>query len=114
MTKVPNKKISIIIPARNEEKYIENVLINILNNDYPTELMEVLIIDGMSDDSTLSIIEKYSREHKFIKSIQNVNKTVPYALNIGIKKAQGDYIIRIDAHSSYPKNYFSKTHSLGY
>ncbi len=96
------------MPVRNEEKYIDNVIQNILQNDYPRENMEVLIIDGLSDDKTVEIVEKYARQYGFIRLLSNQHKTVPYALNIGIKAATGDYIIRMDAHSSYPSDYFSK------
>lgn len=103
---MPN--ISIIIPIRNEEKYIKNCLDSIIDNDYPKDKMEVLLVDGMSEDRTKEIIKVYQKKYHFIKLFSNPNKIVPYAMNIGIKNAKGEYIIRLDAHSQYPKNYFSK------
>ena len=52
-------KISVIIPCRNEEKFIGKCLDSILNQDYPKEKMEVLVVDGMSEDRTREIIEKF-------------------------------------------------------
>jgi len=100
-------KISIIIPCRNEEKYIEDCLESILNNDYPKDSLEVFVIDGESTDSTIERVGKYITEFNFIKLLKNKKHTVPFALNIGIKEAAGDFIIRLDAHSKIPNNYFS-------
>jgi len=102
-----NKKIdvTIIIPCRNEEKYIEGTIKSIIN--FKTNYnYEVLFIDGMSTDKTREIIKSYANEK--VKLILNKNKTVPYALNIGIKKAKGDVIMRLDAHASYPHDYVQK------
>ena len=102
------KYISIIIPILNEKNYIENCLISVLKSDYSKEKMEILLIDGGSDDGTLEIIQKFQEEFSFIKLLRNPKKIVPISMNIGIKEAKGDYIIRLDAHADYPVNYFSK------
>lgn len=99
--------ISIICPTYNEEKYINECILSILESDFPHQDMEVLFIDGMSSDSTREIILKYTAKHSFIKLIDNHEKFVPFALNKGIIAAKGDIIIRIDAHAKYEKNYFS-------
>ena len=101
-------KISVIIPIYNEEKYIKSCLESIVNSDYDKSDMEVLLIDGESQDKTLEIIQEYQKEYSFFKVLKNSKKIVPVAMNIGIKEARGEYIIRLDAHSSYPENYFSK------
>ena len=100
--------VSIIIPCRNEEKYISKCLDSLLDNNYPKGLIEIFVIDGMSEDNTRKIIKRYIEKHPFIKLINNSKKIVPTALNIGIKKARGDIIIRIDVHSTYPSNYIEK------
>ena len=102
------KLISIIIPIRNEEKYINECIDSILNFDYPKEFLEVIFIDGMSEDKTISIIESYSKKYSYINVLKNEKKTVPVAMNLGIKKAKGEYICRLDAHANYPKDYLSK------
>jgi len=100
-------KITVIIPSKDEEKYISDCLNSVLNNDYPKELLEVLVIDGASTDSTKKIVTEYIARYNFIELLINVKQTVPYALNMGIKASSGDYIIRLDAHSKIPNNYFS-------
>jgi len=100
--------ISIIIPIYNEEKYIAACLDSVLSCDYTHEAMEILLIDGMSTDRTREIVREYQNRYSHITLIDNPKKIVPVAMNLGIKEAKGEYIIRLDAHASYPKDYFSK------
>jgi glycosyltransferase involved in cell wall biosynthesis len=80
----------------------------VVKNDYPKNKIEVFVVDGQSTDNTRSIVKDYTRKYKFIHLLENINRTVPYAMNIGIKKSSGDFIIRLDAHGEYPSNYFSE------
>lgn len=102
-----NKLISIIVPVRNEKDFISNLINSILEQDYSKELLEVFLIDGLSTDGTSELIQNYTQKYKFIKLLTNQHKTVPFALNLGIKQAKGDIIIRLDAHAEYPANYIS-------
>jgi len=102
------KLVSIIIPYRNEEKFIGKCLDSIINQDYPKENLEVLVVDGMSEDRTREIIQRYSQQYPFIKLLENPQKFTPFGLNIGIKKSRGEVIIRMDAHAGYEKDYVSK------
>jgi glycosyltransferase involved in cell wall biosynthesis len=101
-------EISIIIPIYNEEKYIAKCLDSIIESEYDKNEMEVLLIDGGSTDKTIAIIKQYQKKYPFFKLLHNPKKIVPVAMNIGIKNARGEYIIRLDAHSMYPKDYFKK------
>lgn len=101
------KFVSVIIPCREEEKYIAQVLRSILTNDYPQDHLEVLVVDGMSTDGTREIVAEFSQNHPFIKLLDNPKKITPAALNIGIAQARGDIIIRVDSHSIIPPNYIS-------
>ena len=103
-----NNIISIIIPCRNEEKYIGKCLDSLIRQDFPKDRLEVLVMDGMSEDGTRKIIETYSQKWSFIKLLNNPRKITPSALNIGIKKSKGEIIIRMDSHSTYKKDYISK------
>lgn len=97
--------ITVIIPCRNEEYYIKNTLRTVIDNDYPKDKIEVFVIDGMSTDNTQIIVEKITKEYSFIRLLLNPDKTVPYALNMAIKKSKGDLILRLDVHSEYPLDY---------
>jgi glycosyltransferase involved in cell wall biosynthesis len=101
--------VTLIIPVRNEAKYIEKCIQTILQQDYSLAKIEAFFVDGLSDDNTKEIIEKYSKAYpSTIKYLQNPNKTAPYAMNIGIRKSVGQYIIRLDGHAEYPDNYVSE------
>jgi len=100
-------KLSVICPIYNEEKHIASCLESILQQDFPKEEMEVLLVDGMSTDRTREIVQQYTEQYPFIFLLDNPKRIVPTGLNIGIRVAQGDVIIRLDAHAIYPDDYFS-------
>lgn len=109
--KITNKNIivSVVMPVYNEEKYIEKCVLSLLKQDYLEQQMEWIFVDGCSNDRTKQIIESFMYKYPdLIKLYNNPNKTVPYAMNIGINAAIGKYIIRLDAHSEYADNYISK------
>lgn len=99
--------ISVICPIYNEESHIEACIQSVVNQDYPKDDIEVLFVDGMSTDRTRDIVMEYGRQYPFIKLLDNPMHTAPVALNTGIRAAQGNIILRLDAHSKYPENYFS-------
>ena len=104
-----NDFISVIMPLYNEEKYIRNCIQSLLKQNYPLEDMEWILVDGCSTDSTKEILKEFQDEYpNLIKIFDNPNKTVPYAMNIGIEHAMGKYIIRLDAHADYKVDYISK------
>jgi len=93
-------KISIIIPAYNEEKDIKDVLESINKQNYPKDLIETIVIDDKSTDKTAEIASKYN-----VKIIKGKHKGVGAARNLGIKKASGDIILFVDADQILDKNY---------
>ena len=101
--------VSIIIPVYNEEKYIERLIDSILKQDYDKKCIEIIFVDGGSLDKTIKKIKK-SLINKKIKYriLFNPKKITPVSVNIGIKNAKNKIIMRLDAHSEYPKNYVSK------
>jgi glycosyltransferase involved in cell wall biosynthesis len=98
-------EVSIIIPCRNEEFFIENCLNSIINQSYPKTKMEILVVDGMSTDKTRKLVRRYIEKYKYIKLINNPKKITSSAFNKGIKKSKGKYIVFIGAHAKYPKKY---------
>ena len=100
--------VSVICPIYNEEKYITKCIESVLEQDYPTEDLEILFVDGLSTDKTRKIVSDYATRYNQIRLLDNPHRIVPYAMNIGIKAAKGDIIIRLDGHVEYPTNYISK------
>lgn len=102
-------KVSVVMPVYNEEKYIDNCVQSLLEQDFQKEDMEWIFVDGGSVDSTVEILNAYSEKYPgLIKVLSNPHKIVPYAMNIGIKESKGEYIIRLDAHADYAKDYITK------
>ena len=100
--------ISVVIPCRNEQGFIRECLESVLDNDYPRDKMEVLVIDGMSDDGTREIVGIYEQKYPFLKLLDNEKKIVSAALNKGIEISRGEVILRMDAHNVYDKSYIKK------
>ena len=98
-------KLTVIVPCRNEGKFIGQCLESIVRNDYPRDRIEVLVLDGMSEDESWPVIEEYSAKYCFLTGLRNTRKITPAALNLGIDNANGEIICRIDAHASVSPDY---------
>lgn len=104
--------ISTMIVARNESKYIEKSLNSLINQDYPKDRYEIIIIDGDSEDGTLDIVQRVINDNKHqnltFKIIRNPKRILASGWNLGIQNSQGEYVVRIDAHSIVERNFLSK------
>ena len=89
-----NKKISIIIPVYNAEKYLKCCLDSILNQSYKN--LEIIIINDGSTDNSLKVIEEYKKNDNRIILISQKNQGVSKSRNNGLELATGDYIMFID------------------
>jgi glycosyltransferase involved in cell wall biosynthesis len=104
--------VSVIVPCRNEERWIGPCLQSILDNDYPRDRLEVLVVDGMSKDGTRNVVESFAARFPQLQMVSNDRKITPTALNLGIAAARGSVIVRMDAHVEYPRDYISSLVSL--
>lgn len=100
--------VSILVPMRNEESFIGECLDSLIHQDYPLDRMEILVVDGMSEDFSRSIVLERSEQHECIRLLDNPRQIAPAALNIGIRNAAGDVIIRLDAHAYAARDFVSK------
>jgi glycosyltransferase involved in cell wall biosynthesis len=98
-------KVSVVIPCRNEVRYIADCVNSLLDNGYDKELLEILVVDGMSDDGTIEKVHSLQKEYHQVILVPNEKKVTPVALNLGIEHATGDYILIASAHSSFSKGY---------
>src|SRR5688572_33221209 len=87
--------VSIVIPCRNEAAYVGRMLDSVLANEYPRDRLEVLIVDGMSDDGTRDVIADYVSRYPVIRVLDNRKRTTPCALNLGVSRARGPIIMRM-------------------
>jgi glycosyltransferase involved in cell wall biosynthesis len=97
--------VSIIVPMKNEERYIGKCLETILANDFPMDQCEILVMDGRSTDRSRMIVEEKATQYPMIRLLDNPEGIAPTAMNLGIRAAVGQFILRMDGHSEYPLNY---------
>src|SRR5216684_2642456 len=100
--------VAILIPMRNEHRFIATCLDSVLANDYPKAHVEVLVIDGMSTDDSKEIVEAYRQRHSHIRLLSSPKRLQVAALNIGLRQARGEYVVRMDAHTRYASDYVRK------
>jgi glycosyltransferase involved in cell wall biosynthesis len=98
-------RVSVIMPVRNEEQFLPRCLDSLLANDYPRQLIEVLVADGMSTDRSREILAEYSRRFPCVRIFNNPRRTAPAGLNLAIRQARGDIIVRVDAHTVFAPDY---------
>lgn len=99
--------VSVIMPVRNEAPFVERALRSVLDSHYAAEQMEVLVVDGLSDDGTREIVRKLQREDRRVILLDNPGRIPPSALNIGVKACRGDVFVRIDGHAEIPPDFIA-------
>jgi succinoglycan biosynthesis protein ExoA len=99
--------VSIILPVFNEAAYIHECLSSIQYQDCPPDRFEILIVDGGSTDSTREIIHGFAFDHPqlAIHVLDNQSRIVPISLNIAIRQAKGEIIVRVDGHTTIAQDY---------
>lgn len=98
--------VSVIMPVYNEENFIETSLGALLRQTYPSDKMEIIIADGLSVDSTRKIIDELKKTTSIpILIVDNPKKIAPSGLNVAIKNAKGEIIVRVDGHCEVDSDY---------
>ena len=96
--------ITVVMPVRNEEEFIEKTISQLLTQDYPDDCFEIIVADGMSDDNTREIINRISQEHPQVKLFNNPGKLSSSGRNVGFKNGKGDVFLVVDGHCYIPSN----------
>ena len=97
--------VSVVVAARNEASFIEENVRHILDNDYPADRLEVIVVDGMSSDGTADIVRRLGQAEPRVRLVENPRRITPVALNLGIQAARGEIILRIDGHGKVRRDY---------
>src|SRR4051794_34844172 len=84
--------ISVIVPVRNEARFIAQTIEQLVHQDYPVGQFEILVVDGRSTDDTCEIVRSLAAIHPNVKLLDNPRLLSSAARNIGIEQAQGDVI----------------------
>ena len=90
--------VSVLMPVRNEGKFIVDALQAVLSQDYPADRMEVIVADGMSDDKTPDVVRALQAQHVNLVLIDNPGQIVPTGMNAALRIAKGEIIVRVDGH----------------
>ena len=97
--------VSVLLPVRNEAAFIERSVGSVLAQDYPADRLEIIVIDGNSDDGTRAIVGKLMRQHAHLRMIDNPRRIVATGLNLGIAQSRGDIVVRVDGHCEIAPDY---------
>lgn len=103
--------ISVIVPARNEERYIRRCLDSLLSQHY-SGCYEVIVVDGLSEDATAEIVRKYAAQDERVRLLSNPARITPAAFNIGVRAAKGELILTVGAHWYVPPDYLQQITKL--
>lgn len=103
-------KVSIIITARNEEKYLPMLFEDILNQTFPLQNIEVVLMDSNSTDNSRLVMEEFKKNNETlsVQIVTNERQIQAAGFNEGVKHATGDVVLKIDAHSRIPADFVQK------
>lgn len=102
-------RVTVIVPIRNEADFIEACLSSILRSDYPASQLQVIVVDGMSDDGSQAIVQRMIDGDGRIQMFSNPDRIVPRAMNLALRNATGEIIVRIDGHTEVPEWFISRS-----
>lgn len=100
---------TLVIPCYNEEAHIESALRAAATQDYPSERIEILVVDGRSTDRTRAIIRTMATEDPRIQLLDNPGRIQSAGMNCAIRRARGEVICRMDAHADYAPDYLTQS-----
>jgi glycosyltransferase involved in cell wall biosynthesis len=100
--------VSVIVPVRNERRTIDRCLAALIDQDYPRARLEILVVDGESDDGTPDLIRDRARTASHVRVLDNPGRYAAHAMNVGIAAARGDVIARVDGHALVGPDFLSR------
>jgi glycosyltransferase involved in cell wall biosynthesis len=96
--------VTVIMPVRNEEAFIARSLGAVLRQRYPADRLETLVADGQSDDRTREIIASLPGAER-VRVIENPQRRQAFGLNLALRQARGEIIVRVDGHTIIAPDY---------
>lgn len=97
--------VSVIMPVRNEERFVEGALAGVLATTGVA--LEVLVVDGRSTDGTADRVRAVAARDPRVRLLDNPAQIVPVALNLAIRESRGEIVMRADAHAELPPDYIT-------
>ena len=102
-----DKALTVIIPAYNVENLLEKCVESVAMQDYPKDLLEIIVVDDGSTDGTLLVAEKLAKKYSNVKVIHKENGGSSSARNVGIEAATGEYLGFVDSDDFVDKHMYS-------
>ena len=90
--------VSVVVPVRNEARFIEGTIGQLVAQDYPADRFEILVVDGRSTDGTRELAEALAEAHPNLRVLDNPQRLSSAARNVGIRHARGEFIVVVDGH----------------
>jgi glycosyltransferase involved in cell wall biosynthesis len=100
--------VTVVLPVRNEADFIERSLGAVLSQDYPADLVDIVVADGASDDGTTEIVSRMTKTHPRVRLINNPERIVATGLNRAMAQTLSDVIVRVDGHCEIATDYISR------
>ncbi len=99
-------RVTVVIPARDEERFIGATLSSVRAQDYGN--LQIIVVDNGSTDDTDVIVKQHSAEDERVELLHNEKPNIPASLNVGLAHAQGRWLVRVDAHSTVDPEYVGR------
>ena len=100
--------VSVLMPVREEVGFIRHSLGAVLEQSYPAARLEVIVADGGSTDGTRELVAELTAQHPNLRLIDNPGGIVPTGLNVAIRAARGEIIVRVDGHTIVAPDYVAE------
>jgi succinoglycan biosynthesis protein ExoA len=109
---VTQPAVTVVLAARNEERFIEPCVRSLLAQREPPGGFELIVAEGGSDDRTREILDRLAREDPRLIVVDNPRRIAPSAWNVAIRRARGGYVAIMGAHARYPEDYLVRCFEL--
>src|SRR5258708_38318145 len=103
------KVVSVIVPCRNERKYIEGFCAGVMRQQLPVGWrLQLVVADGQSDDGTREVLQRIAASEPHVVWIDKTKRIGSTGLNAALKLATGEAVVRMDVHSEYADDYVAQ------
>lgn len=106
------RTVTVGVIAYNEHRYLHDLLQDVLDQTYPKDVTEIILVDGESSDDTWDIMQtfgdKYGDQYMGIKILKNPKRIQPAGWNVVIQNSCADILLRVDAHARLPRDFIEK------